>query len=112
MELTQLFPDVIDQSQEKNYYQKVRELKEAELEEIAFGTDITKRVESIEAYFAEMIKPASFDGAGSIERGYELQFEETCHFLSKHTNKDPKKLSVKEFYSLLKYIENKGSSDA
>lgn len=56
-----------------------------------------------------MIKPASFDGAGSIERTYELQFEETCHYLSKHTNKDPKKLSVKEFYSLLKFIDNQNN---
>jgi hypothetical protein len=101
----------VDESTEKNYYQNLKRLTDYELEEIAFDIDKTTEKDRINDYFRELINPKNFKGMDSVERVYELQFEETCHYLSKHTNKDPKKLTVKEFYSLLKFIDKQGKND-
>lgn len=86
------------------------ELAICELEEIALNKDVSREIESINEYFISIINPPSYNGSSSIEIKYELSFEQTCHFLSKHTNKDVKKLTVKEFYSLFQFIKdsNKG----
>lgn len=66
-------------------------------------------IKRIEQYFVNQIKPKEFTGPGSLELKIERDYEKLCIVLEKHTTRDVKRMTVKEFYALLSYIkENPG----
>ena len=73
------------------------------LEAIIEDLDNSREIEKIYKYFASLIKPKEFYGNDSAELKYELEFERNCIRLSIHTNKEIKKMSTKEYFSLIDY---------
>lgn len=51
-----------------------------------------------------MIKPKEYD---KVEIQMEKDFESMCVTLSEHVNKDPKRLTVKEFYTAIEVVNKK-----
>ena len=63
-----------------------------------------KKIRDIDAFFIKQLTPKDFE---KLEIKVELDFEKMCHYLSEHTNKDVKKMTVKEFFSLREVVEKK-----
>jgi len=64
-----------------------------------------EEIKKIEKYFVSQIKPKDFTTSANVELKLERDFEKLCIVLEKHTNRDVKRLTVKEFYALLSYIK-------
>lgn len=73
------------------------------LESIQTGEDVSEYLNKSDSYFASMIYPKNFIGDNSYEVEYDRAFEQNCILLSEYTNVDVKKLSVKEYFSLLQH---------
>lgn len=86
------------------YYSNLQNKTDLELRAI-LGEDTSKGIEKLQQWFINQIKPIELDGADSFETKYDKDFEETCFLLSKHTNKDPKLLTVREFYTIILYLK-------
>lgn len=71
---------------------------------IKFDPERDKKLREIEKWFISQINPKDFE---KLEIKMELDFEKLCHLLNDYTNVNVKKMSVKEFYSLLEVVDKK-----
>lgn len=71
------------------------------------GDDTQKDIERLNKWFTNQIKPKNLHGSGSFEAKYDKDFEDICFLMTKYTNKDPKFLTVKEFYTVISHIKSK-----
>lgn len=70
-----------------------------------------QEIKKHERYFVSLLRPKEFIGQQSVELKVERDFEKLCIVLEKHTTRDVKRLTVREFYALLAYIkENPGKT--
>jgi len=83
------------------FYDKLRQKTSLELKQL-LGEDIGKGVNKLNEWFLEQIRPIKLS---EFEINYDKEFEETCFLLSKHTNKDPKLLTVTEFYTIIIHLK-------
>lgn len=67
--------------------------------------DYSEEIKKHERYFVSQIKPKEFMGGASVELKIERDFEKLCIVLEKHTTRNVKKLTVREFYALLSHIK-------
>jgi hypothetical protein len=97
--------DIFDDKNRLNYIDKLRQKTLLKLDEI-LGEDKTKEISVIEQWFLDNMKPKKLHGYDSFESVYDRDFEQTCFLLSKHTNKDPKMLTVTEYFTIIAYLKN------
>lgn len=71
------------------------------------GKNYDEEISAADRYFSMLIKPKSFSGKENAELNYEKDFEENCIILSSLANKPVKELTTKEYFSLLKYHNDK-----
>jgi len=82
----------------------VKRLAIAELDKIINpDIDIIDKIEKSNRFFASLINPKDFAGAGNFEIAYEKEFETNCIRLAEYTKQPVKTLTVKEYFSLLEY---------
>jgi len=62
-------------------------------------------IKKLERYFVSQIKPKEFTGSGSVELKIERDFEKLVIVMEKHTTRNVKQMTVKEFYALLNHIK-------
>jgi len=68
--------------------------------------DHSEEIEKIDAMTRQNTKVKNFYGRESEELKYENDFETFCIALSSHANQPIKTLSVKEYFSLRKYVDD------
>jgi hypothetical protein len=102
-----MFPAVYadNNTQEKFYNYKLKKLTDAMLTEIIEDVDLSTDIEEVNKWFIAQIKPRKFTGKQSEELKIEQDFERLCIVLQSYTYQPIKKLTTKEFYSLITYIK-------
>ncbi len=102
-ELEAYFPQRFKTGVAPTFYSELKRRTLRMLEAIKNKEDISDYLNKSDAYFGNMIYPKNFIGDNSYEMEYERAFEQNCILLSAYTNADVKKISVKEYFSLLQY---------
>lgn len=69
--------------------------------------NISADLDKSDRFFATLITPQNFVGNDNFEVIYEKEFESNCIKLSEYTKQPVKTLTVKEYFSLLEYHNNK-----
>ncbi len=89
-----------------DYYTTVKSSIVKRLKNIQSPTEEKKtEIEEINNTLLTFFKPAVFNGRESVEIQHEKKFSSLCFFVSKHTNADPKKMTVLEFFNTIETIE-------
>jgi len=77
------------------------------LSEIIEDRNYKNEIAHIEKHLLSFITPKKFEAEKSVEIKVERDYEALCAMLSEHTNRDVKRITVKEFYALLVYVKKK-----
>ena len=107
-EMMMYFPSLFENSEIKEYYDKLRKRTLLILKNIINKDDekdTLKEIEDITTQLITYFSPNKFSGNGNFEVNYDKQFENMCLMLSKHLHVNAKKMSVLEFYNSFEYIK-------
>jgi hypothetical protein len=66
-----------------------------------------KNLYEIEVSMLNLVRPKNFIGTDSYEIQFEKNYQTVCHGLNSHTNKDVKKMTVLEVYTLMEMLKKK-----
>ena len=102
------FPSLFENSEIKEYYDKLRKRTLLILKNIINKDDekdTLKEIEDITTQLITYFSPNKFSGNENFEVNYDKQFENMCLILSKHLHVNAKKMSVLEFYNSFEYIK-------
>ena len=105
-ELTLFFPDIFDDTSEKEFYDLMKKRTVARLQNIIDGEDAERNAE-IERLTEQMIlfaKPKTFNGSESVEIKQDKDFESLCLTIQKETTADVKRMNTMEFYQAYEYV--------
>lgn len=69
------------------------------------GEDTTAEIEKVETNLLNLLPPKSYDGAESAEVKMVRAYEQSCAIMSQHIAKDPKQMTVMEFYQTLEILK-------
>jgi len=67
--------------------------------------EASKRLFKAEQALLNLFRPKNFIGTNSYEIAFEKNFQVLCHGLNSHTNKDVKRMTVLEAYSLMEMLK-------
>lgn len=112
-ELTLFFPMLNEQSDIKDYYEKIRRRTLLILNNIACGVPVPDGTDDVEKLTTELITythPQNFNGSESAEIQFDRQFENLCLSLSSVLNVQPKKYTVLEFYNAFEFLKQKAKN--
>jgi len=104
-ELSLYFPGTFDNSEVKEYYDRLRERALLQLDQIIRGTKNESRIEKVDDFLLILAKPEIFAGSKSKEISFDKEFESMCLFLTKELAIDIEDMNVMQFYSALEYIK-------
>lgn len=104
-ELSLFFPGQFDDAAVKEYFDKIKHRTLAQLDEIIRGSDNSAKIDEIDGFLLNLVKPKMFAGKESAEIKYEKQFEEMCLFLKKEISVDPNDMTVLQFYNAFEFIK-------
>lgn len=103
-ELDIFFPELSDNAGVKEFYAKLKTRTMHVLQTI-LGEDKSKEVEAIDEFLFSLDKPKMYDGRDGMEVNYIKSFEEMCTIMSQHVNRDPKTMTVMEYYQTLSVLK-------
>lgn len=78
-----------------------------QLKAIIEGVDYSEEIEKIDAITRKNTKIKNFYGAQSEELKYDKDFEQNCIILGQYSVKPVKECTVREYFSLLQYVNDK-----
>lgn len=104
-DLLQYFPQMFDDSSQKEYYDLLRRRTLAVIDSIVEGKANGSEVDKITTELLVYSKPNLFSGAESAEVQFDRQFDKMCHIISYYLNVSPKDYTVTEYYSAFDYIK-------
>lgn len=104
------FPSTSESPRLKEYYSQLQRRTILVLQGIR-GADTGDQVRQIDRVLFEMYTPRSFTGRHSEEVKFIKGFEEAVIYLSQHTPRDPKKMTVLEFYQALETIRKQNKKN-
>lgn len=113
-ELTLYFPKLYEDSDVKEYFEKVRQRTLLILKNIVTGVPVPDETEAVEKLTTELITythPQCFTGSDSMEIQFDRQFENLCITLTTQLHVQPKGYSVMEFYNAFEYLKEKIKAD-
>lgn len=77
------------------------------LEHIA-GKDRGEEIERIDNILLRLLPPQNYSGHGGAEVQMIKAYERACAVMSQHVSKDPKRMTVLEFYEALDALKSQG----
>ena len=104
-QLTAYFPDVIEDAEIKEYYDRQKERTLLRLKEIIEGKEQKEKIEELTNLLVTFIKPIKFEGKDNAEIKYDKEFENGCLLISQQLNRNAKEMSVLEYYQAFEYIK-------
>lgn len=104
-ELLMYFPKMFDDTTGKNIFDKHMLKADMQLKHILEGANNVKDIEALDAYLFGLYKPKAFEGKESVEIRFDKQFETSCMLISQKANRDAKKMTVLEYYTVLENIQ-------
>ena len=96
-----------DSSQTKEYYTSLKQRTVLVLERIA-GKDTAVEIEKIENTLLKLLPPQNYAGAQGAEVQMIKAYERACAVMRQHQSKDPKRMTVLEFYEALEALKAQG----
>lgn len=109
-DLTLYYPNLFEDGDTKEYYDRIRERTLKVLNGIVNGSDNPLEDGDVERLTDEIIcwtKPDTFVGADGAEIRFDKRFENMCVILTKETGRNAKDMTVMEFYTAFDYVKNK-----
>lgn len=103
-ELVVHFPDLFNDSESKEFYNKLRACTLLKLKALHSEKNNLDEVERLENEMLKSRRPVIFSGAKGAEIMQDKQFNEMCIFLSKEFPIQVQTATVQEFYSAFEYI--------
>lgn len=97
-ELHQYFPEMFDDSVEKNYTELLRKRALLQIDEIQNGADHTAEIEKLNEQISSKYVPKNFENDAAVV-DFDRQFENMCLILSKEFKGGVKGYTIIEFYS-------------
>lgn len=113
-ELMLYFPKLYEDSDAKEFYEKVRRRTLLVLQNIVAGVPVpdgTKDVDEITSELITYTRPQIFSGSDSIEIKFDRQFENLCLMLSGQLHVQPKQYTVMEFYNAFEFLKEKAKNE-
>ena len=113
-ELMAYFPKLYEDSDAKEFFDKVRRRTLLVLKNIVAGVPVpdgTKDVDDITTELITYTHPQIFAGSDSIEIKFDRQFENLCLMLSGQLNVKPKEYTVMEFYNAFEFLKEKAKNE-
>ena len=113
-ELMLYFPKLYEDSDAKEFFDKVRRRTLLVLKNIVAGVPVpdgTKDVDDITTELITYTHPQIFAGSDSIEIKFDRQFENLCLMLSGQLNVKPKEYTVLEFYNAFEFLKEKAKNE-
>lgn len=113
-ELMLYFPKLYEDSDAKDFFDKVRRRTLLVLKNIVAGVPVpdgTKDVDDITTELITYTRPQIFAGSDSIEIKFDRQFENLCLMLSGQLNVKPKEYTVMEFYNAFEFLKEKAKNE-
>lgn len=111
-ELLMYFPKLFDDAHSKNIHDKYMVRANLQIDQMLNGTDHTESIKEIETYLLGLYKPKAFEGKESVEIRFDKQFETSCMLISQKANRDAKKMTVLEYYTVLENIQKQLEAEA
>lgn len=103
--MEQFFPALSDSSLVKEYYNGLQQYNKELLRSIVTGEGWQK-VRMIENNLLQIVPPSRFDGNQSVEVQNIKAYEASVAVMSQHLSRDPKKMTVLEFYQALEELQS------
>ncbi len=105
-DLQQYFPAMFQSVEEREYYDNMKRLAVAELEQIAQGVDEqrTGRIKELEDRLVLAVKPQVFVGREAFGVQHDKGFERMCLMISANLNVNAKAMTVMEYYMANEYL--------
>ena len=97
------FPDIFHNVLSTAFWTKMKEKAIKQCDAILSGIDID--LTAADRYFASLITPKSFS-EGKEELRYDKNFEKNCIMLTSLSNQPVKRMSTKEYFSLITYYND------
>lgn len=113
-ELMLYFPKLYEDSDAKEFYEKVRRRTLLVLKNIVAGVPVPDGTQDVDEVTTELItytRPQAFAGTDSVEIKFDRQFENLCLMLSGQLNVKPKEYTVLEFYNAFEFLKEKAKSE-
>lgn len=107
-ELQMYFPQIFDDANIKEYFDKLKIRTLLALQNIIKG-ETQERQNEIDRITTDLItynKPRPFSGVDNQEVQYDKNFERMCATLCQHIHIEPKKNTVMEFYNAFEYVRD------
>ena len=105
-QLSRYFPEMFDDSKDKNRCDLLRKRAMLKVDEIRNGSDHTKEIEEITSRIWEGYEPKSYENDKAIV-DFDRQFENMCLILSKEFQGGVKGYTVMEFYSAYNLLKER-----
>lgn len=102
-ELSLYFPDLFDDVRTREYYDMLKRLTLARLDEVT-GEGDGSRIKEIEEQMVLYQKPKVFTGHDGLEVKHDKEFESMCLAITHETGTEAKKMTVLEYYNAYEYI--------
>lgn len=101
------FPALFDSATTKEYYGRLKRRTLLVLNTIIRGpsNDTQNEIDEIDEYLLELALPEKYDGPDGFEVKYIRNFEQMSAMLSQHLSRDPKKMTVLEYYQSFEYLK-------
>lgn len=97
--LLQYFPQIFEDSVQKNYTDLLRRRALLQIQSIVSEVDKESEIKSVTEQIYKMQKPKGFAGTESEEVRFDKQFEDMCLLIAKEFGGGVKKYTTMEFYS-------------
>lgn len=88
----------------KEYYTAMKQRTVLILEQIA-GKDTAAQIEKVEAFLLGLIPPQNYSGPTGAEVELVRAYERACAVMSQHISRNPKRMTVLEFYETLEALK-------
>lgn len=106
-DLESFFPAQFTNPLSSSHWRQQKQRVILELKSIIDGEDLSEEIDKIDTMTRKRMKVKNFYGKDSEELKYDKDFEMHCIMLSPHTNQPVNTLSTKQYFTLLKFANDK-----
>lgn len=99
------FPKMANDAITKEHYSLLKKRTLLVLQKIQ-GINVSNDIQVIEDALFDFFKPKKYDGSDGVEISQIKGFNDTCVIINQYVPKDPKTMTVVEFYQTLDIIKD------
>jgi hypothetical protein len=105
-DLERNFPD-LNPGDDIELYVQLSSKIAIQLKYLTGKADEREKLKPIDDYFYEKSEPKKFWGSDGFEVQHDKEYESTCGVMEQHLSRDPKSMTVFEYYSRIEELKKK-----